>query len=81
MTTMTSATTSPELTGFLCTVCQINSVPAGRVALGYDLCLQCGEQHARQVKHTVLPLHKSNYMVPANREEIKGFNNKGGLIR
>jgi len=56
-------------------------VPAGRVALGYELCMQCGEQHAKQVKHTVLPLHKSNYMVPANREEIKGFNNKGGLIR
>lgn len=56
-------------------------MPEKRADLGYLWCLTCGEQTARQVKHTVLPLHKSNYMVPANREEIKGFNNKGGFHR
>ncbi len=56
-------------------------MPEKRADLGYLVCLQCGEHEARLVKHTVLPLHKSNYMVPANREEIKGFNNKGGFHR
>lgn len=65
----------------LCVECQERSVPDARKALGYELCLQCGEASARRVKHTILPLHKSNYMVPANREEIKGFNNKGGFHR
>ena len=62
-----------------CILCQENTVPEKRADLGYLICLQCGEHEARLVKHTVLPLHKSNYMVPANREEIKGFNNKGGF--
>jgi hypothetical protein len=69
------------MASLICTHCQEHSVPSARAELGYTLCLECGEQAARQRKHTVLPLHKSNYMVPANREEIKGFNNKGGLIR
>jgi ribosomal protein L37AE/L43A len=69
------------MSGVACTACQSNSVPAARVALGYELCLKCGEKDARKRKHTVIPLHKSNYMVPANREEIKGFNNKGGFHR
>jgi hypothetical protein len=56
-------------------------VPAARWQLGYFTCLICGEAEARAVIHTVLPLHKSNYMMPANREEIVGFNNKGGLVR
>jgi hypothetical protein len=64
-----------------CSACQQLNVSQARWTLGYTTCLECGEHKARQRKHTVLPLHKSNYMVPANREEIKGFNNKGGLIR
>jgi hypothetical protein len=64
-----------------CTACQERSVPYARWALGYTTCLDCGEQAAAKRKHTVLPLHKSNYMVPANREEIQGFNNKGGFHR
>jgi hypothetical protein len=39
------------------------------------------ETRARRVKHTVVPLHKSNYIVPANDDEIKGINNKGGFYR
>jgi hypothetical protein len=33
-----------------------------RAALGYTTCLTCGEQQARQRKHTVIPLHKQGYM-------------------
>lgn len=64
-----------------CILCQDRMVHEKRADLGYLVCLECGEQLAREVKHTVLPLHKSNYMVPANRNEIKGFNNKGGSYR
>lgn len=52
-----------------------------RVQLGYDTCLTCGEVMARKVKHCVAPLHKSNYMVFTNMEDLKGINNKGGIVR
>ena len=52
-----------------------------RADLGYKTCVTCGEKEARQRKHTVVPLHKSNYMVPANADELRGINNKGGFIR
>lgn len=69
------------MTDLTCIQCQDRTVPRARADLGYTLCTHCGEIAARQRKHTVLPLHKSNYMVPANRDEIKGFNNKGGSFR
>ena len=52
-----------------------------RYLLGRLTCLTCGETAALQKKHTVVPMHKSNYQVPANLEEIKGINNKGGFFR
>ena len=52
-----------------------------RAELGYTTCVTCGERQARQRKHTVVPLHKSNYMVPANADELRGINNKGGFFR
>jgi recombinational DNA repair protein (RecF pathway) len=52
-----------------------------RFSLGYETCLTCGEYQARQVKHCVAPLHKSNYMVFTNKEDLKGINNKGGIVR
>ena len=52
-----------------------------RADLGYKTCVTCGEKQARQRKHTVVPLHKSNYMVPANADELRGINNKGGFFR
>jgi len=52
-----------------------------RYLLGKLTCLECGESAAKQKKHTVVPLHKSNYMVPANKAELTGINNKGGLTR
>lgn len=52
-----------------------------RAKLGYTTCLPCGEKQAKSVKHTVAPMHKSNYMLFTNREDLKGINNKGGLHR
>ena len=54
---------------------------AARRTAGYHLCLTCGEQQARRVKHTVAPLHKSNYMLISNHADLIGLNNKGGLVR
>ena len=52
-----------------------------RVELGYRTCLTCGEIEAKQRKFTVAPMHKSNYMLITNRADLKGLNNKGGLIK
>jgi hypothetical protein len=41
----------------------------------------CGDIVARQVKRTVAPMHKSNYMLIVDPEDLKGLNNKGGLHR
>ena len=56
-------------------------VAPARVAIGYNVCLPCGERIARQRVHTVAPLHKSNYIVVTNRADLRGLNNKGGLYR
>jgi hypothetical protein len=56
-------------------------VPAPRQSRGATDCEDCAESVARRRKFTVLPMHKSNYQVPANRDELIGFNNKGGLVR
>lgn len=47
-----------------------------RAALGYTLCLPCGEREARGVKHTIAPLHKGNYVVISDRADLIGINNK-----
>lgn len=53
-----------------------------RQQAGYVLCLPCGEGYATTwVKHTVVPLHKSNYIVTTDRNDLVGINNKGGLVR
>lgn len=54
-----------------------------RAALGYRLCLFCGEEAAREERKgwTIAPLHKSNYMLLTSKEDLKGINNKGGLHR
>ena len=54
---------------------------AGRWALGYKTCLMCGEEQARQERHTIVPLHKSNYIPIFNPSDLEGINNKGGLVK
>ena len=54
-----------------------------RAALGYRTCLPCGEQDARAQRAgwCIAPLHKSNYMLITNRQDLAGLNNKGGLVK
>ena len=52
-----------------------------RVKLGYNTCMVCGDKEAKSKVFTVLPLHKSNYMLVTNREDLIGFNTKGGIVK
>jgi DNA-directed RNA polymerase subunit RPC12/RpoP len=51
-----------------------NDVAEARYQLGYKTCLVCGEKHALQYKHTIVPMPKSNYIVVTDLELLKGLN-------
>jgi ribosomal protein L37AE/L43A len=55
--------------------------PTARWALGYKFCKPCGEVVAKQVTRTIVPMHKSNYFLCTNLDDLKGINNKGGMHR
>lgn len=65
-----------------CSWCGKNVAPA-RWALGYTVCLRCGEEQARAERASwcVAPMHKSNYVLITDRRDLHGLNNKGGLVR
>ena len=52
-----------------------------RFRIGYAVCLPCGDDIANRVVRTVAPMHKSNYMLITNRDDLIGLNNKGGLVK
>lgn len=47
----------------LCSECSTEIQPPARALLGYDLCMPCGERAANAVTRTVVPMHKSNYVL------------------
>tara|TARA_R110000737_G_scaffold299736_1_gene306543 strand:+ start:388 stop:597 length:210 start_codon:yes stop_codon:yes gene_type:complete len=49
-----------------------------RKSVGYNICMACGDRLAKTKKHTIVPMHKSNYIVVTDLEILKGINNKGG---
>lgn len=51
-----------------------------RRSLGYYTCITCGEIEAKKVKHTVVPMPKSNYILVTDMSLLKGLNSshKGG---
>lgn len=65
----------------LCIKCWSVRVPHARNMAGFTTCLPCGEKVARQRRHTVVPMHKSNYIVATGPDDVRGINNKGGLVR
>ena len=71
----------PHYHNLICTTCYAERVPPARAKLGYKSCMTCGDKNARAIKHTIAPMHKSNYMLFTNMEDLKGINNKGGLIK
>lgn len=64
----------------LCRECG-ETIPKGRADLGYRLCLEHGDEVAKNRKFTIAPMHKSNYVCITNMEDLKGLNNKGGLVK
>lgn len=62
----------------LCRVCYGENIPPKRAALGFLTCLICGEKQARQVKHAIVPLPKSNYIYAHNKEDVLSpYSHKG----
>lgn len=55
-------------------VCCTDEVNPLRWALGKHTCLQCGEKHARQRKHTIVPMAKSNYQPITDLNILKQLN-------
>ena len=51
-----------------------------RVGHGYHTCLKCGELEAKKVRHTIVPMHKSNYVPVFNRSDLVGINVKSGKL-
>ena len=51
-----------------------NEIADERIAIGYHVCLKCGEQNALNYKHTIVPMPKSNYIVVTDLELLKGLN-------
>lgn len=58
-------------------------IPPARYALGYRVCLACGDRQAKNERKLwcIAPMHKSNYMLITDKADLKGLNNKGGLIK
>jgi ribosomal protein L37AE/L43A len=63
-----------------CKLCG-NTYNAERLAIGYAICMSCGDELASKVVRTVAPMHKSNYVLVTNRADLVGLNNKGGLVK
>ena len=63
-----------------CIICG-SPVAHERWALGYKTCMPCGEAAAKQVKRCVVPMHKSNLVLITDVSDLKGINNKGGLVK
>ena len=70
----------------LCSRCE-DTIPSKR-AVAYDLCIFCAEELERQAKlykprqtRTIAPMHKSNYMLITNLDDLRGINSKGGQVR
>lgn len=60
---------------YLCVVCG-GFIDHARYKLGYKLCKPCGEAAAREKRHTIAPLNKSNYMLITDLSQLKQLNPK-----
>ena len=57
-----------------CVKCQMEWVVDARIEVGFVTCLECGEADAKKVKHCVVPMAKSNYIVVTDRTLLKQLN-------
>jgi ribosomal protein L37AE/L43A len=61
----------------ICVECDA-AVASKRAALGYTLCLDCGDKKAKSARSSwcIAPANKSNYMLITNHAELRGLNPK-----
>jgi hypothetical protein len=64
----------------MCAICGDTFSPK-RANAGYNRCMPCGDALARASIRTIAPMHKSNYMLITDLDDLRGINNKGGLHR
>jgi len=60
---------------YLCVVCG-GFIAHARYKLGYKTCIRCGEDAAKQVRHCIAPINKSNYMYISDLSQLKQLNPK-----
>lgn len=58
-----------------CNICG-DTFSAKRANAGYHICMLCGEAQARARIRTVVPMHKSNYMLFTDLNDLKDLNPK-----
>lgn len=56
-----------------CKLCEDDFSDA-RAAIGYDVCLVCGEAESKKVVRTVVPLAKSSYQLVTDLSILKQLN-------
>jgi hypothetical protein len=44
--------------------------------IGFAVCLDCGDEIAKERKFTIVPMHKSNYVAVTNTTDLKQLNPK-----
>lgn len=64
-----------SIMNMLCVRCG-ECVPSKRYALGFVTCLECGEYEARKVRHCIVPMNKSNYIVVSDIIVLSQLNPK-----
>lgn len=60
----------------ICVSCYSVRVEYGRRRMPRPTCMACGEREARNVRHTVVPMNKSNYMLVTDRAVLSQLNPK-----
>ena len=75
MTNSSPSSSSSSSSSPACTDCNTPINPK-RAALGYRLCLACGEREARKKTYPSAPINKSSYVLITNREQLKQLNPK-----
>lgn len=65
-----------------CTRCGGDIFPESLKQTG-NKCATCRDGDAIYARRSwcVAPMHKSNYMLITNRQDLTGLNNKGGLVK
>ena len=64
----------------LCCVKCGSPIKVARWRLGYDICMKPSCARPAPTR-TIVPMHKSNYMVITDPRDLMGINNKGGFYR